>query len=91
MSFSFRFHNKVLKHSNSFRTVKLLSGLLSWPLPGNVPHQIFMDGKNKRSEKQWDRLLEKMQKSDNKLYKLWWRLHPEEIYWMGSNYWCKKK
>ncbi len=87
-NWSFKFHNKVLKHSNWTRKESFHRTFKTWPVPGNVCHLANQDtriDKVKRTEKQWARLLENKLKHEGRkhdsLSKLWWRLHPNEIYW----------
>ena len=84
-NWSFRFHNKVLSHSND--TMYLLQEFN--PTPGNVGHIAHCEKIGiKRSEAKWQKIFESMCIRDNKdlrkgfnFRRFWWRTHAREIYW----------
>ena len=84
-NWSFRFHNKILKHSND--TMFLLQEFN--PTPGNIGHRAHCDARGiKRSELKWQKLFDAMCVRDEKNFRngfkfrrFWWNIHPEERYW----------
>ena len=80
-NWSFRFHNLIRKHSNSYFLNQ------EWnPTPGNIPHQHHcMINGIKRSEQKWEELFKMMSNVDGikgeKLRRFWWNIHPKEKYW----------